>query len=429
MTKKEGALDILELRRTDHSYRRIGELLGLDPRTVRKYAVCPELAFSERHSGSRSSKLDPFLGNVKAWLEEDPGYSARWVYDHLRPMAYTGGYEIVKRLVRQLKANQTRVAYDRFETEPGRQAQVDWAEFGVVRPDGGADTLYCFAMILGYSREPYGELVRHCDLTTFLDCHIRAFEHFGGVPGEILYDRMKNVYLGRLAGSPAFNRSLTSLAVHYRFRCLVAPAAAPWVKGKIEQPIGFIREGFWRGYPFHSVEQANRDLMAWIDMKSDRIHGTTHERVRDRFLREKPTLGQLPCAAFDTSYRAYRTVMKDCAVHFEANRFMAPHTIVGKEVLLRVKDKCLRMFLDNEHLVTYEIPEGKGSFVRDPRFVAALLADREMNAKKYKNAKHSSKGKAKTISPAVPPWALEVETRPVDIYELSAEDPALLEVA
>jgi transposase len=45
-------------------------------------------------------------------------------------------------------------------------------------------------MILGFSRRIYSEFVERCDLPTFLDCHIHAFEHFGGVTAEILYDRM-----------------------------------------------------------------------------------------------------------------------------------------------------------------------------------------------------------------------------------------------
>jgi hypothetical protein len=191
--------------------------------------LCPEKAFRPRKSSLRKGKLDSFIGNVKAWLEQDPMFSSVWVYDHLKPMGFTGGYDIVKRYVQTLKAERTKIAYLRFETEPGRQAQVDWAEFQWLLPDGTIRVFYLFAMILGYSRNLYCELVEKCDLTTFLDCHIHAFEFFGGVPAEILYDRMKNVYIRKLAGKTVFNSSLTSLAVHYGFQPLVAPAYAPWM--------------------------------------------------------------------------------------------------------------------------------------------------------------------------------------------------------
>ena len=64
----------------------------------------------------------------------------------------------------------------RFETEPGYQAQVDFGEFKVARPDGGVTKLYLFSMILGYSRKMYAALIERCDLPNFLDCHVRAFE-------------------------------------------------------------------------------------------------------------------------------------------------------------------------------------------------------------------------------------------------------------
>ena len=88
----------------------------------------------------------------------------------------------------------------RFETETGYQAQVDFGEFQITRPDGSVTKLYLFSMILGYSRKLYAELIERCDLPTFLDCHIHAFEYFGGVPEQILYDRMRNVYIGKIAG-------------------------------------------------------------------------------------------------------------------------------------------------------------------------------------------------------------------------------------
>lgn len=430
MKSKEVTLDIMILKRQGLSNRRIARKLGLDRRTVKRHVSDPENASTKKQPKPRQSKLEPFIGNIKAWIEQDLLYSSVWIYDRLKPMGYTGGYEIVKKFVSGLKAKRRQVAYLRFETEPGLQAQADWAEFGWTLPDGTTRIFYLFAMILGFSRKLYCELVEKCDMTTFLDCHIRAFDYFGGVPGEILYDRMKNVFIRKLAGKTVFNRSLTSLAVHYGFKPLVAPAYAPWVKGKVERPIEFVREGFWRGYGFTSLDQSNRDLLSWLEMKSQRIHGTTHEKVCVRFEREKPTLGHLPGTVFDTSYQAFRPVHKDCTVHFEANRYMVPHTLVGKDLVLRVKNRVVRMYDDSTHIVTYCIPEQKGQFVFEQRFIDALRNDREMNRIKFGRGIQCRKGRAVTISPSMPPWAVDVEIRPLNTYDLVHEPhTALQEVA
>ena len=48
-------------------------------------------------------------------------------------------------------------------------------------------------MTLSFSRDPFGCYVTSMDLATFFDCHRRAFAHFGGVLGAVVYDRTKTV--------------------------------------------------------------------------------------------------------------------------------------------------------------------------------------------------------------------------------------------
>jgi len=410
-------LDILTLKKKGLSQRKIARKLGISRNTVKKYLENPEFPDSQKRKGKRKSLLDPYIGNIEAWLSEDIAYPGTWIYDRLSNMGFRGSYEIVKRKVHDLKAERQKIAYMRFETEPGFQAQVDFGEFQVENADGSIKKLHLFSMILGYSRRIYGELIERCDLPTFLDCHIRAFEFFGGVPEEILYDRMRNVFIGKIAGKNKFNDTLMGFALHYGFKPEVAPSYAAWVKGKVERPYRFIREGFWRGYGFVCLETANWDLQAWLEKKDKRIHGTTHEVVCIRFAREVPHLNALPRQAFDTSYRVYRKVHKDCTVRFESNSYVVPHTLVGKKIILRVKDGIMRIFSDDSLIVTYEIPEGKGRLVQDKRFYDALKKDQEMNRRKYNRTKHR-KGRAKhTTSPVKPPYDMDVEIRPIAIYD------------
>ena len=410
-------MDIVALKRQGLSERQIANRLGISRPTVHKYLEDPEACERGRRPVVRESKLYPYEGNIKAWLGKDPEYKATWIYDHLRPLGYTGSYDLVKRKVHELKEETQRIAYMRFESEPGCQAQVDFGEFQVVRDDGTVGKYYLFSMILGYSRKIYGELIERCDMPTFLDCHIRAFNYFGGVPEEILYDRMRNVYIGKIAGKIKFNDTVQGFAVHYGFKLKVAPAYAAWVKGKVERPYSFIREGFWRGYSFTWLETANRELGAWLEVKDQRVHGTTHEVVQVRFKREQPYLKTLPIQPFDTSYRVYRKVHKDCTVRFEGNSYVVPHTQVSKVIVLRVKDGIIRVFADNRLVVTYVIPSGRGHLVQEKRFYEALRKDRVMNARKYYHGR-PAKGRAKlTISPVRPQYDMDVQIRPVSVYD------------
>lgn len=418
-------MDIQLFHRRGLSQREIAEKLGISRNTVAKYMHNPAQVLTGPAYSRRASQLDPYAANIKAWLEEDFEYKATWIYDQLVKIGFAGSYEIVKRKVRELKQERQQIAYMRFETEPGYQAQVDFAEFQIERSDKGIDRYYLFAMILGYSRKMYAELIETCDLPNFLECHIRAFEYFGGIPDEILYDRMKNVYIGKIAGRKKFNDTLTGFAIHYGFKPELAPPYAAWVKGKVERPYRFIREGFWRGYGFVCLENANKDLQAWIAKKDQRVHGTTHEVVDSRFEREVPHLNPLPGVAFDTSWRVYRKVYKDCTVRFECNSYVLPHTLVGKQVVLRVKANHMRIFYDDQLIVAYEIPEGKGHLVQDPIFYNQLKRDRQLNQRKYGHVPQKKGRAKKTISPRRPAYDMDVAVRSIHVYDTIAGEVSI----
>ena len=434
MIALERQLDIHSLHKQGHSCSEIARRVGLDRRTVQKYIDHPEKINQPRKATPRGSLVDPYRDQIAAMLEEDPQYRATLLFERLKRSGYEGGYELVKRVVAAHKADRSRKAYIRFESEPAQQAQVDFGEFVVTLPDGSTQKFYLFAMILGFSRMLYAELLERCDMVSFLEAHLRAFDYFGGVPAEILYDRMKNVFVREEPedGKKVFTSSLLSLAVHYGFTPRVAPAYAPWVKGKVERPMDYLRESWWRGYRFSDLATANRDLHSWLSEKSQRVHGTTRERVDVRFAREKEYLLALPAHPCDVSLRLYREVRKDCTVTVYGNHYVVEHTLVGKKLVVRVRHNELRIFDGDRLVVTYSIPEGKGKLVQDPRFYAALQAEREMQERKFArsheaNQKFPRKGRAikPTISPSKPPHPVDVTSfeavhaiRPVEVSGL-----------
>jgi hypothetical protein len=99
------------------------------------------------------------------------------------------------------------------------------------------------------------------------------------------------------------------------------------------------------------------------------------------------------------------------------------HTLVGKKVIVRLRHAELRVFDGSRLVVTYTVPEGKGEFVQDPRFYAALKADRELQARKYAAAnngrpagrKHKGRAIKQTTSPCKPP-------NPIDVVSFEAKN-------
>jgi transposase len=380
MINQEKVMDIKSLAKQGYKIRHIARITGLHRNTIKKYL---EGTLPVYKKSNRESCLKSYYGLIEGWLQQQ-NYQASRIYELLQAQGFKGSYDVVQRHVKKLKDKRDHVAYVRFETLPGQQAQVDFGDFVISCSDGSKLTIYCFLMVLGYSRKMYIEFIDRCTLANFLKCHQKAFEYFGGLPCEILYDNMKNVVIKKMVGLIKWNASFMAFCLHYGFKPLTTPAYSPWAKGKVERPIGYVRERFWRGYQYTDLKYANKDIGEWLkEVADDRIHGTTHEKVSLRFEKEKPFLGPLPPNAYDISEKLWRTVYKDCQVAFDCNRYVVPHEYVGRDVLLKINDGELRIFLDDKLLVTYKIPEGKGKTL-GAELYERLKKDKDQIKRKYR---------------------------------------------
>jgi transposase len=407
MISTEVYMDILAFKRQGHSIRWIARKLGIHRETVKKHLESNSFPAYTRKT-VKPSILDPYHQVIRDFLDEDD-YQATWIFERLKRMGYAGCYDTVKVFVRSIKEQKCRIAYTRFETEPGLQAQVDWGDFKVVDDSGKTDTVYAFVMVLGFSRGMYVEFAERCTLEVFMDCHLRAFRQLRGVPAEILYDNMKHVVIGREDGKPTFNVEFLHFSKHYGFTPRLCPPYSPWVKGKVERPMDYLRESFWRGYTYRSLSQANEDVATWLaETALQRIHGTYRQQVKLRWEQEIPHLGPLPATDYDTSLKFFRKVYKDCLISFGGNRYHVASHVVGKKVLLKVKNDVIRIYHDADLLRTYTIPEGKG--------LALGIPSRPARTPQETPRYGRSKGKAtrglvtRTLYP-------EVYRRPLDEYD------------
>ena len=395
MISKEVYMDIYVMHRGGKSVRAMARELGLHRSTVKKHLNDPEFP-RYRKVLRKDTLLTPYEQTIRDFLEEDD-YKSTWILDRLRERGYRGGYDTVRRFVRPIRAQKIRLAYARFETEPGRQAQFDWADFQVTEPGGRTSTVYVFQMVLGFSRADYGEFLERCTLESFLDGHIRAFRY--------------------LAGQPIFNAEFLHFAHHYGFQPRLCAPYSPWMKGKVERPIDYLRERFWRGYRFQSIRKANEDLLAWLDETANRrVHGTHRRPIEERWREEIPRLGPLPASDYDTSLKTYRKVYRDCQISFNANRYVVPHRAVGQRVLLKVKYGLVRIYQDQDLLATYTEPTTKHHLLADPRFYDDLRRDTKLRRLKYGRVK----GKA-TRGLSRGTLSIDVDHRPLAEYERFAQ--------
>ncbi|MFN3717050.1 MAG: helix-turn-helix domain-containing protein, partial [Thiobacillus sp.] len=123
-------MEIRILRRQGLGLREIARQTGVSVNTVRKY-LADEAAPRYKAREPRPGKLEPF----KAYLTERiEAARPHWIpatvlTREIRERGYTGCEKVVSRFVRAFKPMPKADPVVRFETEPGRQMQVDWIEF------------------------------------------------------------------------------------------------------------------------------------------------------------------------------------------------------------------------------------------------------------------------------------------------------------
>jgi len=318
--------------------KEISEKLGCSERTVRNYLKAPAIPKERK---KKKSKLDPYREWIKATIKENPYHNCELIFETIVKMGYQGKISILRDYAHALKSQIFTAATIRFETTPGLQAQVDWAEFGSHIVDGRKTKIYAFVMVLGYSRKPYVCFTTSMRSDVLLWCHKKAFEYFGGVPSEILYDNMKTAFIADSTGTFLPQRDLLRCAVHYGFEPKRCRIRRPQTKGKVERAIRFVRDNFWPRINIGEglcLDDLNTQALEWIEHISGKIIRELGQSRHERFEVERLALRALPDAPFETRREVMCTVSRESNITYETNKYSVPPIYVGKTLVLLVDE-------------------------------------------------------------------------------------------
>jgi hypothetical protein len=224
----------------------------------------------------------------------------------------------------------------RFETRPGKEAQMDWSPFRILI--GGRETLvHCFSMILGCSRRMFVAFYRNERLPTLLHAHVEAFGYLGGLCEKLVYDNQTTVTLGRVGGRPLWNPTFLEFAKHYGFTPWTCKVRDPKRKGKIERPFPYIEKDFLKGRTFTSWDDLAAQRLSWLDgVANVRQHTTIARRIDEAYAEEKPLLTALPAVPYPTDRREVRKVGVDATVLVDGTFYPVPEKLIGQHVSVRV---------------------------------------------------------------------------------------------
>jgi transposase len=270
---------------------------------------------------------------------------------------YTGSYGSVCRFVKHLRPP-TKLAVVRMESPPGQQAQVDFGAVGKLRdPQTGQERqAYCFVLTLSYSRHQYLEFVFDQSIATWIGCHRRAFESFGGAPREIVVDNLKAAVLKAALEDTILSAPYRQMAQHYGFLIHPCRVRTPQHKGKVENGIHYVQRNFLAGATYRDIREANQRGQRWVQEHAGvREHGTTREAPLQRFRQqEAAVLLPLPEEPFHLLEVRPVKVHRDCHVVLEGSYYSVSHTYIGQILEAHLYEKTVQLFAGLTLLATYE---------------------------------------------------------------------------
>ena len=381
--------DLMELFRHWHAGRsqvQISTALGIDRKTIRKY-LAPALAaglapgeggkFDEALWRELISGWFPEVGDPAARAVTWPAIAAHhdWISGQLKASVTVAtiaqrlrddhGVAVSESTVRRYVAAQfaedvaeAKVTVPRGPVPPGDEAQVDYGKLGMWR-DPATDrrvAVWAFAMILTCSRMLFVQPVLRMDQSSWCASHVAAFEFFGGVPARMVCDNLETGIDRPDLYDPKINRAYAELALFYGLLIDPARAGKPKDKPRIERPMPYIRDSFFKGREFSSLAQMQDAALTWCtDVYGRHQHrgldGTPPATVFDAV--EKHRLTPLPPRPFEPVLYQLGKVAPDCHVKAGKALYSVPWRLIGQQVLVRTSGDVVQIFHTEQVVATH----------------------------------------------------------------------------
>jgi transposase len=321
--------------------RQVAKELGIARDTVRKYLTESIPIRKERQPRPRPvwnavrDRVETLLAESVQWTGGKQRLTATRLHELLLAEGLQVGVTVVKEAVAEWK-RQRREVFVPLTYRPGDLAEVDFFEV-LVDIDGTRRKAWLFLMRLMYSGRDFAWIYERQDQISFLDGHVRAFAHFGGVPARLAYDNLKAAVVRILVGGArALTARFAALASHYLFEpCFCRPGEGH-DKGGVEARGKALRQQALVPIPSGATLDAiNAALVAQLDARQDTKRDLAGQTIGARFLEEQRRLRPAPIP-FEAEATTFVTVMPRAIVRLEGAVYSVPSRWAGLDLLVRI---------------------------------------------------------------------------------------------
>jgi transposase len=371
------------------SIREISRRTGHHRATIRRYLEAPRPKY-ERQAKPHYPVLGPYLHLIDAWLIGDQKvkkkqrHTARRIYQRLRDEhGFRGGESTVRDYVRRRRRELgLQEVYLPLHFRPGESMQVDWGEANVFDNSRHCEAkVYMFCARLAYSTDIFVRLYPHNRMEAFLDGLRRSFEHFGGVPAEVVLDNMRTA-VKRFIGWQGREETdaFLSFRTHYVVRSRFCNPRSGHEKGLVENLVGYGRRNFLVPMPCvpsvnaQGLEALNEQLLQACIAKRSMQRANSTETVAELYEKERALFHRLPEYPYDCATRVIAHVDNCARVRFDTNLYSVPYLYAGRRVELKVYVDRIEAMADGRVIATHPRSYGRhGQFTELDHYLEVLF--------------------------------------------------------
>ena len=363
-------MDIINAYEETGSLRAAAALCGTTHKTVKR--VLERRAAGQRPGRRRAPApglADPFtdliFNKVKA---TDGRITAKRLLPIARAAGFAGSARTFRRAVAAQKARWRRMrrVYRPWVAQPGQHLLID---YGTVT-EGPNKGLKIFTAILPWSRWRFVRFARDESLETTLRLLAECFEAAGGVPAEVLADRMGCLKGGVVAGVVVPTAAYVRFAAHYGFRPDFCEAKDPESKGAVEAVVRLAKSDLV--VPAEDfggdLAVANAAARAWCAEVNARVHAETQAIPDERLVEERTVLRALPSLRPAMRVGVSRKVDKLSTVRIGSARYSVPHTLVGQHVDVAIVDDRIQVWHQGSLVAEHRLVPPGGVAICDEHY-------------------------------------------------------------
>lgn len=246
--------------------------------------------------------------------------------------------------------------------KPGVRCEVDWSGSTMSYQNittGATVKVFLFVGTLPYSQYTYVEPCLDMKQTTWLRCHIRMYQFFGGVPLRTVCDNLKTgVIRHPREGEVVLNHDYEALGLYYHTAIMPTGIRKPKQKASVEGNVGNIATAIiakLRNQRFQSFGELKTAVAKALTEFNDALFDKREGSRTLVWTEETEYLQPLPAIPYEISeWKHGVKVGKDCHIIFCGNRYSCPFHYVGQEVSIRTTDTRLDIFLNDSLITTHQ---------------------------------------------------------------------------